>query len=60
MPSVLEYPEIEYISPDAFYETDIDTVYFKGTEEDWLKHPPINEKDTLVSLFNKQNILFEK
>ena len=58
--SITLYPEIEYIAPDAFFETNLDSIYFMGTKEEWLKHPPINETDTLDSLFKNINIYFDE
>lgn len=54
------YPEIEYISPGAFYETNIEIVRFMGTKEEWQKHSLINENETLDSFFKNTKVLFNK
>ena len=53
------YPSIEYISPSAFYLTNIEMVIFKGTKKEWDEHPKINEENDLSQLFRDAEIIFE-
>ena len=51
------YPNVEYISPYAFIDTNIEEVIFCGSEEKW-KNTRINENDTFESMFNGAKVVF--